>query len=160
MSRSLRRRGPGARLGPQGRDAQKKKGGGPHRGNGRRCQQKFASTSVRQNSHHKKKPRKMPGQGRTGLFLAKNERPLQLRRAAWLTATVLPITVAGPRPICTALPHFRRLQIRLSVRCPRQGVNKVNKLRHQQINGSSSLASAFRPAPASLPGNLPGDKAR
>ena len=57
-----------------------------------------------------KKPRKIPGEGRTGFFLAKNKRPLQLGRAAWLTAMLLPITVAGPRPICTALPHFPSLQ--------------------------------------------------
>jgi hypothetical protein len=60
--------------------------------------------------HTTKKPRKMPGHGSDWFFLAKNKRPLQLGRAAWLTAMLLPITVAGPRPIRTALPHFPSLQ--------------------------------------------------
>ncbi len=35
---------------------------------------------------------------------------MRLGRVAWLTAKK-PITVAGPRPIFTALPHFPNLQI-------------------------------------------------
>src|SRR6202008_1510587 len=61
-----------------------------------------------------KKPRKMPGRCRAAFSLAKNGHPLQLERVAWLTA-MLPLTVAGPRPILTALPHFPSLQIEGSV---------------------------------------------
>jgi hypothetical protein len=39
---------------------------------------------------------------------------MRLERVAWLTA-LRPITVAGPRPIFTALPHFSSLQIVNSV---------------------------------------------
>jgi len=56
------------------------------------------------------------------LSLAKNTQPLQLGRVAWLTA-LLPITVAGPRPICTALPHFPSLQVVKTVYGARRGVS-------------------------------------
>ena len=39
---------------------------------------------------------------------------MRLERVAWLTA-LKPITVAGPRPIFTALPRFSSLQIVNSV---------------------------------------------
>ena len=160
MSRSLWRRGPGTRLGPQGRDAQKKKGGGPHRGNGRRYQQKFASTSVLQNSHHKKAPqdagagsdRALSREERTSAAASEGSLADGNRFADYSggTAADLHGTSALPTPA----------NCRLSVRCVRQGVNEVNKPRHQQISGFSSLACAFRPVPVNPPGNLPGDKAR
>jgi hypothetical protein len=47
---------------------------------------------------------------------------MRLERVAWLTAR-RPITVAGPRPIFTALPHFSSLQIINSVYGPPGGVS-------------------------------------
>ena len=47
-------------------------------------------------------------------------------REGSLAYGVLPITVAGPRPVCTALPHFPSLQnCRFSLRSPRRSVNET-----------------------------------
>src|SRR5580704_672197 len=62
---------------------------------------------------HKKSPART-GATWAAFLLAKNTQPLQLERVAWLTAG-MPITVARPRPICTALPHFPSLLIEISV---------------------------------------------
>src|SRR6202521_5100095 len=44
--------------------------------------------------------------GASGIALSREERgPLRHGRVAWLTA-FRPITVAGPRPLCTAFPAF------------------------------------------------------
>src|SRR5271154_4974934 len=67
----------------------------------------------REMSSHKKSPART-GATRAAFLLAKNTQPLQLERVAWLTAG-MPITVARPRPICTALPHFPSLLIESSV---------------------------------------------
>ena len=54
--------------------------------------------------------------------LAKDTRPLQPWEGS-LTYGIEPITVAGPRPIFTALPHFPGLQIEESVYGERPGVS-------------------------------------
>src|SRR5208337_382727 len=88
--------------------------------------------------------------------LAKNTQPLQLGRVAWLTA-LLPITVAGPRPIFTALPHFPSLQVVKTVYGAMGGVSmEAEEFSRKGISGFSSWACVFRPARAGLPGNLPG----
>jgi len=112
------------------------------------------------NIYTTKKPRKMPGHGRTWLFLAKNEDPLQLGRAAWLTAMIADYSggTAADLHGTSALPE--PANCRLSVRCVPQGVNEANAAVQQKLSDFSSLVYAFRPAPAGLPGNLPGDKAR
>jgi len=76
--------------------------------------------------HTTKKPRKMPGHGRTWLFLAKNEGPLQLGRAAWLTAMMADYSggTAADLHGTSALPE--PANCRLSVRCVLQGVNEAN----------------------------------
>jgi hypothetical protein len=48
------------------------------------------------------------------LFLAKSASLLRRGRVAWLTAFE-PITVAGPRPICTAFPASLACKIEASV---------------------------------------------
>src|SRR5208283_4990451 len=99
------------------------------------------------------------GAGVPAFSLAKNTQPLQLGRVAWLTA-LLPITVAGPRPICTALPHFPNLQVVNSVYGVRAGVSmEVKKFPCGEISGFSSWVCAFPLGRASLPGNLPGGRA-
>src|SRR5208283_4849323 len=100
------------------------------------------------------------GAGAPVFSLAKNTQPLELGRVAWLTA-YLPITVAGPRPICTALPHFPSLQVVNSVYGAMAEVSmEVERFPRKEISGFSSWACAFQPARASLPGNLPGGTVR
>src|ERR1700730_12391659 len=70
----------------------------------------------------KKKGPRDPGPQEPAFPLAKNTQPLRLGRVAWLTASK-PITVAGPRPICTALPHFPSLPMETSVYGAREGVS-------------------------------------
>src|SRR5580704_828528 len=70
---------------------------------------------------HKKSPART-GATWAAFLLAKNTQPLQLERVAWLTAG-MPIKVARPRPICTALPHFPSLLIENSVYGGRERVS-------------------------------------
>jgi hypothetical protein len=96
------------------------------------------------------------------LFLAKSAQPLRHRRVAWLTAGE-PLTVAGPRPIFTAFPaaHACKLKIECMThaeRCQRDRVvDGVDaRVSCELFSDFSTAACVFPPAPARLPGNLPG----
>jgi hypothetical protein len=52
---------------------------------------------------------------------------------------VLPFTVAGPRPVCTALPHFPSLQdCRFSLRSRRRSVNETAEPLTNRLTGKSA----------------------
>jgi hypothetical protein len=52
---------------------------------------------------------------------------------------VLPFTVAGPRPVCTALPHFPSLQdCRFSLRSRRRSVNETAESLTNPLTGKSA----------------------
>jgi len=66
--------------------------------------------------------------------------------AAWdgsLAYGVLPITVAGPRPDFTALPHFPSLQIVSSVYGGRAGVSTNARTLRQVAEGSAVFPVGF-----------------
>ena len=118
---------------------------------------------VRENCSNKKAP--YEGRLRTGV-LSREEHAAAAVREGSLAYGDLPITVAGPRPVCTALPRFPNLQIVDSVYGPRAGVSTKRRggvSADQSFLAPSDFSNwvcASRPTRAGLPASLPGDTAR